>query len=340
MTPTPTSASTAGVVDPADPTSSSTEETLPINEIGSETLNGFAAGTGVRIEVTGSRTFSVLLATGSVDLAALQAALDDSTARESTDFAYVLSTRVVTGAPTLMGDGLSGLRLDAATLRLFEEAELAGPTVRGAGGAGTWIVVRVRADTYLPGSRVYLVATSTPVIFASAIVGEDGRAVIEGGVPLALLEDGTHRLRLVGTREIGGVEVQADGSVELSDATMTEIARFDRGTTATVRISGTAASGVDTSLVRFVPLRTETPWLLLLIPAAVALFAALARRRGGARLRPFAIVAVVVAAGVVVVIAWMGMFFELMAAAVIVGLLLALLHAVVGRRRAPDVRLA
>jgi hypothetical protein len=48
-------------------------------------------------------------------------------------------------------------------------------------------------------------------------------------------------------------------------------------------------------------------------------------------------VAVVLAATPIAVIAGREIVFELMAAAVIVGLLLALLHAVVGRRAAPTV---
>ena len=335
MTPIPTASVSSVTVDPRDPNSSQTTATVPIDAIGGERLNGFAPGSGVTIEVTGSRTIATLIVPAGLsglDLSVIEAALTGSAQREGTDFAAAHSLRVVRGAPATVGDGLGSLSIDPEILRLFRDSELGVPVVRSAGGGGEWILVRATADTYLPGSRVYLVATSAPIIFGVATVGANGTAVIEGGVPAALLGEGGHRLRLVGTRLMDGVRVDADGGVSLTEETIQEIARFDRGTTATVRISGTAASGGATALVRFVPLRDATPWILLLVPATIMLLGVLLRRRYGHAVRLPAMFAVCAAAGLVAVIAYMGMYFDLLGVAIAVGLLGAAGHAVIRRR--------
>ena len=157
--------------------------------------------------------------------------------------------------------------------------------------------------------------------------------------------------------EIG--TVAEDGTISISDATAAEITKFDTGTTATARISGEAAAGGDQELVRYIPLRDQTPWHWLLVPALAGLFLAwmrrnhrLAWRRSAAdeheRLRPswlsprFATrlpigLALGALAGLVPAwIGWSGMYFDLGFAGLLSTAIVPILVVLVRVRRSPD----
>jgi hypothetical protein len=150
---------------------------------------------------------------------------------------------------------------------------------------------------------------------------------ISGAAPLELLGAGAHRLRLVGTRALAGAAADATGAVAIGEALAGEVAGFDAGTTATVRVAGAAHT-----VVRHVPLREPAPWLWLLLPVVASLLAILLRARGTIRgsLAPLAPAIVLVATAPVLGVALSGLFLELLGAAAAAGAIGALLSLLAG----------
>jgi hypothetical protein len=147
-------------------------------------------------------------------------------------------------------------------------------------GFSEWIQVTGSAETYLPGSIVYLTLTSEPLVLASGQVAADGTVVITGSLPVEWLSAGEHRVRLVGIRALDGVSVDDQGEVQLNDALMAEIQRFDLGTQSTIAVMGPNLTGGDHVALRVVPLVPEAPWWTLWFLLAGFLFVALARWKG------------------------------------------------------------
>jgi len=150
-------------------------------------------------------------------------------------------------------------------------------------GFSQWIQVTGSADTYLPGSLVYLTLTSQPLVLASAQVASDGSVIVSGSLPVEWLTAGEHRVRLVGIRALDGVSVDDQGEVQLSDELMAEIQRFDLGTQSTIAVMGPNLTGGDHVALRVVPLVPEAPWWTLWFILLGFLLKVLARWRGWAR---------------------------------------------------------
>jgi hypothetical protein len=187
-------------------------------------------------------------------------------------------------------------------------------------------VIGDRARSISAGSDIFLVATSSPLIFGEGIVRRDGTVRFTASVPLEALGAGAHRFRVVGKRDLGGVLVGEDGTIVISDATAAEVDKLDTGTTATVRISGPAAVDGDLELVRYIPLREMTPWLWLLVPILTGLLLAYLRRNRRLSARFGVGLLLGILAGLVpAYIGWIGLFFDLAG----VGLLLSFVIPVV-----------
>lgn len=292
-------------------------------------LGGFKPGTGVRIEVTGARTVAAVVIPPdfkTMAAEAIEASFRDSAARQRANlagqmcgatgrelFAAALDFVVSEGAPK---ENKNPTTMTAEGERIMEESELVGAqllTNEERSMGGKWVTVEASAATYEPGSIVYLVSTSEPKVFGTATVDKEGNAKIVAAMPLEALGAGAHRFRVVGTRDLGGVTVGADGEVQLSDATVAEIKRFDTGTTGTARIYGQAAIGGEQDLVRYIPLREPTPWYWLLVPLfTLLLFAYLRRTRRLFGRRFTAALVIGALSGIPPMwIGWIGMFFDL-----------------------------
>ena len=281
-----------------------------LEDLSAESLSGFASGVGLRIEVIGARTTArfVLSATERIDTLVLSEALRRSAPTQATDFASISAAAPVdVPAPvrpwspqerTQADDLFAASRLPAPVLL----SDLAIP------GDATWIRIEMQGATYLPGSLVHLTVTSDPVVLASAAVRRDGTVTIVGDLPVEILPAGEHRIRLVGTRVLRGIETDADGEIVLPEDVLAEIARFDLGTDATVRVVGDNGTGGVHTALRVVPLDPVPPWWTLWIVLVAWLGATVLRRRGrldGMRRRAAAHVVVLIAGAPAVVLGWL-----------------------------------
>ncbi|AXE54424.1 MBG domain-containing protein [Aurantimicrobium sp. MWH-Uga1] len=303
---------------------SGNEATRSIESIKEEALSGFAPGVSTRIEIIGARTTGQFVITpGQIgDPVAIAAAIKESTDRNATDFAQITSAQP-TSQPT-KNQILSGPTTQDA-VDVFAASDLAKPVTVGSlnlGAATNWLKVEAQVATYKPGSVVYLAVTTSPIIFGSAVVGEDGKVAISGNLPLSLLEDGGHNIRLVGTRELDGVSAGSDGQIQLSDTTLNEIKKFDTGSKATIKLVGANTSGGVHQVVREIPLEKNVPWWTLWIQLVFALNALIIRLF--ARRWTFAarVVATAVVGGVTflpVVAGWITSSYEVMFFGLIIG---------------------
>jgi hypothetical protein len=263
------------------PDSASSASTT-VGALAGETLAGFSSGSGVTVRVSGSRTVAqfVLPRTGGTfDNSALIASLQDSAARQALAYAHIETALVASTAPTNAGVPI----IDPADLVRFTEEELDGAepfAADGARGMSNWLIVNVSVAQYVPGSRVYLVITSDPLVIDSAIVSSDGTARLTGAVPLEVLGEGAHRLRVVGSRQLSGIVVNEQGEIHVPESALREVETFDHGTTAIVEITGLQKSGGVRTIVRYIPLRGEFPWWLLLGVLIGDLGAGVLRKRG------------------------------------------------------------
>ena len=287
-----------------------TEEARTLGELATESISGFAAGVGLRIEVIGARTTArfVLSATERIDTVVLSEALRRSMPTQATDFASIDSIAPVS-QPASAQSWSPEERTQADDL--FAASRLPTPVLLGdlpIPADASWIRIEMRGATYLPGSRVHLTVTSDPIVLASAVVERDGTVRIVGDLPVQILPAGEHRIRLVGTRVLAGIGTDESGEIVLPDEVLAEIQRFDLGTDATVRVVGdNGLGGVHTAL-RVVPLDPVPPWWTLWVVLAAWLGATGLRRRGrlGGMRRRVAAHALVVLAGVpAVVLGWL-----------------------------------
>lgn len=264
------------------PDSSSSANTT-VSGLAGESLSGFSAGSSVTVRVSGSRTIAQFVlprTVGTIDTAAVVASLQDSAARQALAYAHVDTAAVSAAAPSNAGGAPI---IDPADLRRFAEEELDGVkpfAMSDASGLRNWLVVDVSVTQYVPGSRVYLVVTSDPLIIDSAIVSNDGTARLSGAVPLEALGEGAHRLRVVGSRQLSGIVVNEKGEIRVPEAALREVETFDHGTTAVVEITGVQQLGGVRTIIRFIPLRGEFPWWLLVAVLIGDLGAVLLRKRG------------------------------------------------------------
>ena len=236
--------------------------TRTIPELARERVTGFAPAAGLRIEVIGSRIAGqFILAPGtSADPIAVAAAIEESTQRNRTEFASINSVQRTLPPAT---SEVYTVRIQDAQRDLFAASGLPEPQSLGSMNFAStvrWIQVEATAATYVPGTMIYLTVTSQPIIFGEAVVDRFGKANLSGKLPIDLLENGGHSIRLVGIRSLDGVSTDSSGEIQLTDAAMQEIQRFDDGSQATVIMSGAGLGGGVHSAIREVPLDREIPW--------------------------------------------------------------------------------
>ena len=251
--------------------------------------------------------------------------------REAQSFAGITSFDVVSEHP----GPVSVVRAIAAGDEArFAEMALPGARFADTGvSSGRWLIVHVAVGTYTPGTVVYLVVTSEPIIIGAAVVRADGTATLAGALPLGLLDSGAHRIRVVGSRDFGTVTVTAQGSLHIPAVTLRHIELFDTETTAVVEILGVDAAGGTRQLVRYIPLHTDPPYWILLVLLDLCLLGLYLRRRGyleSQRRGGAAASTLIVAAVVVGWVGWTMRFPEIAAASaalLVLGLVLVIASA-------------
>lgn len=246
----------------ASGTDTVTAASKTIAEASVEKITGFAKSAGVRIEVIGSRIAGqfVVAPGDSADVVAVAKAIEESTARTATAFASIKDvTRVTQPAKTEIYDSA----ITKTQEQIFAASGLEKPVTLSSLNVTTatkWIQVTAQANTYLPGTMVYLTVTTKPIIFGEAVVDKFGRAKLVGSLPIDILEQGGHSLRIVGIRSLDGIGTDENGEIVLSQSAMDEIQLFDDGTQATVIFSGKASTGGNQTVVREIPLDREIAW--------------------------------------------------------------------------------
>jgi hypothetical protein len=281
-----------------------------------EKITGFAKSAGVRIEVIGSRIAGqfVVAPGDAADVVAVAKAIEESTARTATAFASIKDvTRVTQPAKTEIYDSA----ITKTQEQIFAASGLEKPVTLSSLNVTTatkWIQVTAQATTYLPGTMVYLTVTTKPIIFGEAVVDKFGRAKLVGSLPIDILEQGGHSLRIVGIRSLDGIGTDSNGEIVLSQSAMDEIQLFDDGTQATVIFSGKASTGGNQTVVREIPLDREIAWWtvwLALIAGLITLVIRVIRPPVMPRRRVIT-AAVAVAAGVpAAVLGWTQIAYEL-----------------------------
>ena len=249
----------SGVVD-----TTSVKQVTPAQAI-DEKIDGFTPGTGVYLEILGSRTGARFVATTAnlVDSLTLIEAIRASIGTQAADFFEI--TNATTATAPAKPEAWTERQL-ASVKDYFAAVGLAEPKSLNDvdfGSVDQWIEVSTTASTFVPGSTVFLTLTSEPLVLASAVVDRFGNVEISGSIPVEYLDAGEHRIRLVGIRALAGVSVDDNGEVQISQETMDEIQRFDLGTQATVRMGGTTPTGDSLSAIRVIPLEPLAPWWTL-----------------------------------------------------------------------------
>ena len=271
-----------GVISLAGDVPGSTEQgSRTLGELASENIGGFQPGSGLRIEVIGSRTTARFLLSSiqGIDQAVIIAAIQQSYQTQNSEFAQLTNVTGTT-APlaTLRWNVLDQRQAD----EVFSFSRLSSPQpLSGLNPTPdmTWIQVTMEGQSYLPGSVVYLTVTSSPTVVRQGIVGDDGTITLDGALPLEALGPGEHRIRLVGTRVFEGIQVDDQGEVIIPEEVLASIQEFDMGTHATVIVRGTNDSGGTHTVKRVVPLDPVAPWwaVWLIVWTAFLMFVAKVR---------------------------------------------------------------
>jgi hypothetical protein len=252
-----------------------------LEELSSEKLAGFAPGAGLRIEILGARTGArfVVADLQVIDAVALLRAMEASITTQEADFSKI--TRVVRGDKPLIQEAWSS-EVREGVDEFFAAVGLASPRELidlDLSQVKNWVSVSAEVETYQPGSTVFLVATSSPIVLATAEVDRFGKAQLSGAMPVEALGTGEHRVRIVGIRSLDGVSVDSAGEIQLSQDLMNEIQRFDLGTQSTIALSGLNPDGGFHAAIRVVPLIPVAPWWALWFILAGFVIAAGARYR-------------------------------------------------------------
>ncbi|AOY56550.1 beta strand repeat-containing protein [Candidatus Rhodoluna planktonica] len=290
--------------------------TRTVAAVAAEKISGFAPSAGIRIEVIGSRIAGQFVVTPgqAADPVAIAAAIEESTARQRTNFASI--DKVVQTTPPASTQIFS-TEIEQPEIELFAASGLAKPISLkdlNVADAAKWIKVDASADTYLPGTLVYLTVTTQPIIFGEAVVDKFGKAQLSGSLPIDLLEAGGHAIRLVGIRSLEGVSTDANGEIVLSEEAVNEIQKFDDGTQATVIISGASQSGGSQTVIREIPLEREVAWWTVwfaLILGLLTLVARLIRRPVGNVRRTVLLVTAFASALPAAIIGWVSVTYEI-----------------------------
>jgi len=304
--------------------------TRTVSELAADRIVGFAPASSVSVEVLGARTGARFILSG------LNESNPDSVSRSIRSSAPQLSTeffeiwQVTPGeAPTIKVPwSLEDIqRINA----FFAAAGLSSPSNLNDAEfaeASNWITVQAQAQSFVPGSTVYLVITSNPLVIGSAEVDDFGRARIEGSIPIDALGFGEHSLRVVGVRSLEGATVDDKGELQLSEDLLTEISRFDAGTISTIVLSGVSVSNGLHTAVRVVSLGAQAPWWTLWFIFASLLFAGLYRVFGSQKSFGWKVlhsVSVMLAALPAIISGWISMVFDLTIVGLVMGITFALL---------------
>jgi uncharacterized repeat protein (TIGR02543 family) len=286
-----------------------------LSEMRDESVDGFTEGSSVIVRVSGARTTGqfVVSTSKTIDTAAVAAALEESISRQATGFAQLTSAKAQSTVD--LSKVTTGM-VSTDARDLFTASGLGAPRTLGSlptKSATHWVDVQGTARGYVPGSVVYLAVTTSPIIFGSAQVDSDGNAVLDGLLPIDVLEPAAHSIRIVGTRDFGGVTVAPDGKLQLSDTAMSEIESFDQGTNAIVEMVGPGAQG-DHIAVRLIPLLQIVPWWVLWIYlGALALFFALRRWKADSKAAFVALWTVALGGMVAVeIVAWVELAYPML----------------------------
>lgn len=290
--------------------------TRTIPTLARETISGFSSASGLRIEVIGSRIAGqFVVAPGDApDPVTIAAAIKESTNRQRTDFASIDS--VVRAVPPALNEIFS-TKITKLQEEIFAASGLEKPMSLASldiSKSTKWIQVDASASSYLPGTVVYLTVTTQPIIFGEALVDKYGKANLRGELPIDILANGGHSLRIVGVRSLEGASTDSKGEIVLSPEAMAEIVKFDQGTKATVILSGSNAAGGLQTVVREVPLDKNVPWWTVIFAAGVGILAIGARfiRRPVGRKRQIALATVSGLAGIpAAVLGWITVSYEL-----------------------------
>lgn len=239
--------------------------TRTVEELASEKLTGFAPGAGLRVEILGARTGArfVLADLEVIDAVALIRAMEASITTQEANFSKI--TRVVRGERPLIQEAWAP-EVREGIEEFFEAVGLEAPRALidlDLNDVKNWVSIEAEVETYQPGSTVFLVATSSPIVLATAKVDRFGKAELAGVMPVEALGTGEHRVRVVGIRSLEGVSVDSQGEIQLSADLMDEIQRFDLGTQSTIALSGLNPEGGFHSAIRVVPLIPVAPWWTL-----------------------------------------------------------------------------
>lgn len=304
--------------------------TLP--ELAGEKLGGFKPGEGVAIWVNGVRTVGTAILPGDLEVAdagVINQILTESVGRLATGYTSANSIFVGTRSEAL---GLSFLvTANQVNVKLFTECEMGDArvlTADEAASTGRWVIVKAKVSTFIPGTRVYVIAESARLIIGQAIVNKDGTVSVAGAVPISLLGPGAHRFRIIGSRELANVTADAEGQVILTTEAMESIRTYDNMSTAAVHFDSSARH-----IVRYIPLREGAPWWLLLLIAVTGLFGIRERRKlrtsaavapaWRKRLASGAPVLPVVMSLIAAAISFVTLFFEIILPALAVGIFFA-----------------
>jgi len=246
-----------------------------IDQLAAEPISGFAPGSSAEIDLLGARTLATFAVAGpaTVDATTVAKAVRDATVGGDTaeGFAVVRESSAIAASAA---EKPSARAIPSADIDYFTYAALAAPVALGSldtSSANDWVHFSVDVTGYRPGTTVYLAMTSTPVVFASAVVGKDGTATVAGDMALDTLPAGVHHLRVVGDRILERVTVGSAGSILLDANHFAQIQQFDQGTNATVRVSGDNSTGGSQVAVRIIPLDLDVPWWLLWVLVGLAL---------------------------------------------------------------------
>ncbi|MFM8998106.1 MAG: hypothetical protein ACKOJD_08400 [Candidatus Limnocylindrus sp.] len=268
----------------------------------------------------------------------LAASFMDSAIRERSDFASAFGIKVTEGKAPHLDETIHLNARDRALMSGtgFLGARVLTPQERES--SGKWVTISVFVETYVPGSDIFLVATSLPRIFGETTVDRDGSASLTASIPIEAIGPGAHRFRVIGERVLDGVSVGPDGMIQVSEETALEIKKFDSGTTAIARLSGVGENGGAKEVVRFILLREPTPWLWMLLPLVSLLLLSLLRRtRRLLRLRMVGGTLLLFVAGLIpAAVGWVGLFFDLGTVGLISALLFPLMLRFVRVRKVED----
>lgn len=307
-------------------------------DLDGDLLNGFGTP-HISIDVMGSKvTGQFIVSPGSIsDPYAVAAALEESSQRNSTEFASIDSAQI--GKQPIL-DQVLAKSATQAMKDIFEISGLGKPQTVGeikTDSATRWLSVSGEVRGYKPNSVVYLAVTSEPLVFAYAEVNSEGYAQIIGDLPLDVLPSGGHNIRIVGTREFSGVSLDKENHLVMTRSVLENIQQFDQGTNAIVRITGITDERTRNVSIRIVPIAIERPWWTVWFAAGVAVVLGTAKRRRRMETRTrktiWSLIGLASAAPAVI-LGWYSLAYDVMGIGVLISLLGAIGVQVIQAKRA------